>query len=194
MVTEFQAESAENKEGRSRGVMLGIVAVLLFLTGLLSVAAFNFGKQEDRLPDKVATFQVGGAGRHTSDFVEYPQSPPVGGAHNPVWQNCGFYDEPIRNEHVVHSLEHGAVWITYSPNLPTKQIKLLRQMIDTQTHLLASPFPNLPAPVVASAWGKQTRLRSTKDPDLEEFIRAYQMGPQTPELGAPCSGGIGEPK
>jgi hypothetical protein len=47
--------------------------------------------------------------------VDYPQSPPVGGPHNPIWQNCGFYSKPVRDEYAVHSMEHGAVWITYSP-------------------------------------------------------------------------------
>ena len=52
---------------------------------------------------------------HTKEPVDYPQTPPVGGPHNPIWQNCGFYSKPVRNEHAVHSMEHGAVWITYSP-------------------------------------------------------------------------------
>jgi hypothetical protein len=47
--------------------------------------------------------------------------------------------------------------------------------------------------VVASAWGKQLRLEGADDPDLEQFVRAYQRGPQTPEPGAACTGGVGEP-
>jgi hypothetical protein len=46
----------------------------------------------------------------------------------------------------------------------------------------------LSTPVVASAWGKQLRLKSVDDPKLQEFIRAYRKGPQTPEPGAPCTG------
>ena len=30
---------------------------------------------------------------HTEAPVNYPQTPPVGGDHNPVWQNCGFYSK-----------------------------------------------------------------------------------------------------
>src|SRR3954468_21345098 len=43
---------------------------------------------------------------HTEGPVEYAQIPPVGGMHNPVLQNCGFYSKPVGNEHAVHSLEH----------------------------------------------------------------------------------------
>jgi hypothetical protein len=65
---------------------------------------------------------------HTKEPVDYPQSPPVGGPHNPIWQNCGFYSKPVRNENAVHSMEHGAVWITYSPDLPKRLFQNLADM------------------------------------------------------------------
>ena len=91
---------------------------------------------------------------HTKQPVDYPQSPPVGGPHNPIWQNCGFYSKPVRNENAVHSMEHGAVWITYSPDLPNDQVEKIKSLTQ-KSYVLASPYPGLPAPVVASAWGKQ---------------------------------------
>jgi hypothetical protein len=130
---------------------------------------------------------------HTEEAVPYPQIPPVGGPHNPVLQNCGFYDVPVGNENAVHSLEHGAVWITYSPDLPLDQVEALRALSSGRTHVLVSPYPGLPAPVVASAWGEQLMLDGAYDPRLEQFINAFEQGPQNLEPGAPCSGGIGEP-
>jgi hypothetical protein len=124
---------------------------------------------------------------HTEGPVDYGQTPPVGGPHYRVWQNCGFYAEPVREENAVHSQEHGAVWITYRPNLPQDQVDKLRDLASGQSYVLVSPYPELPAPVVASAWGKQLRLEGANDPRLEQFVRAYQQGPQSPEPGAPCS-------
>jgi predicted small secreted protein len=130
---------------------------------------------------------------HTKEPVDYPQSPPVGGPHNPIWQNCGFYSKPVRDENAVHSMEHGAVWITYSPDLPKDRVEKIKSLTQ-KSYVLASPYPGLPAPLVASAWGKQLRLNSTNDPRLEQFVRAYRQGPQTPEPGAPCRGGVGSPE
>jgi hypothetical protein len=130
---------------------------------------------------------------HVGPPVFYEQTPPVGGNHMPIWQNCGFYDAPILNETAVHSLEHGAVWITYRPDLPAEQVGLLRQVARGQPSVLASPRPDLPAPVVATAWGRQLRLDSAADPRLAEFVRAFRDGRQAPEPGGPCTGGIGEP-
>jgi hypothetical protein len=59
---------------------------------------------------------------HVTGQVNYPQTPPVGGDHNPVWLNCGVYTSPVASENAVHSMEHGAVWITYQPTLPAAEV------------------------------------------------------------------------
>jgi hypothetical protein len=130
---------------------------------------------------------------HVEGPVSYPQTPPVGGNHSPIWQNCGFYDTPIANENGVHTLEHSAIWITYQPDLPDEEIDALRQLAHRQPYVLVSPFPGLPAPIVASAWGVQLALESGDDPRLSEFARAFRLGPQAPERGGPCTKGMGTP-
>lgn len=140
----------------------------------------------------VKTYPVSQPG-HVTTTVKYPQTPPVGGDHDPTWLNCGVYTAPVRPENAVHDLEHGAVWITYQPSLPTTQIKALRRLVGGQTYLTLSPYPGLPAPVVASAWGVQLRLQNASDKRLQVFVTKYKQGPQTPEPGAPCTGGIGSP-
>ncbi|MCU1504990.1 MAG: hypothetical protein JWM12_4344 [Ilumatobacteraceae bacterium] len=135
------------------------------------------------------TTYTGLARNHVDTKVDYPQTPPVGGPHNPVWQTCRFYDQPILNEHGVHSMEHGAVWITYRPDLPADQVAVLKAMEPGKGYLLISPYPGLPANVVATAWGKQLYLDSVSDPRLQQFVAYFEVGPQTPEQGVPCQGG-----
>lgn len=144
-------------------------------------------------PEGVKSFQISDRPRHVEEDVAYAQTPPVGGDHSPVWQNCGFYEAPVDDEPAVHSMEHGAVWITYQPDLPHEQVERLRDLAQSQTHVLVSPYPDLPAAVVASAWERQLRLDSASDPRLERFVRAFQLGSQAPESGAPCTDGTGEP-
>ena len=170
-------------------IIVGLI-VVAFLAGFAALVIMDLRQQP---PDVVKTYDVGPGGQHTDGEVDYAQTPPAGGKHNPVWQNCGFYDEPITDENAVHSLEHGAVWITYSPDLPQDQVDQLRALAQSQSYTLVSPYSDLPSPVVASAWGKQLQLENSEDPDLERFVRAYSQGPQTPEPGAPFYGGIGRP-
>ena len=170
-----------------RTVVIGAILVAV-LGGFLAIVLIDRSQQAaSEPPEGVESF--GNLSRnHTQNPVSYDQTPPVGGDHNPVWQNAGFYEEAVPNEKAVHTMEHGAVWITYSPDLPQDQKDKLRDIVKSQDCLLASPYADLPAPVVASAWGKQLKLDSADDPRLEQFISAFRKGPQTPEPNAPCTG------
>jgi hypothetical protein len=130
---------------------------------------------------------------HVASPVRYPQTPPVGGDHEPLWQDCGFYSQHIVTERGVHSMEHSAVWITYRPDLPKDQVNVLRKLATDQSYILVSPWLGLPSPVVASAWGNQLSLDSATDPRLAEFIRQFRQSPEAPEPGAPCIGGAVSP-
>ena len=77
----------------------------------------------------VQTFTYAG-GDHRSGSLIYAENPPAGGPHNPMWQNCGVYDRPLYNEYAVHSLEHGAVWITYRPDLDATQVAALKKLVE----------------------------------------------------------------
>ena len=130
---------------------------------------------------------------HQQEPVTYAQTPPVGGPHHPDPLRCGIYDQPVPNNNAVHSMEHGAVWITYRPDLPPADVEKLRSLVRDQSHGLLSPFPDLPSPVVASAWGIQLKVDSASDPRLAQFIEKYEEGPQTPEQGVSCRYGVGAP-
>lgn len=127
---------------------------------------------------------------HVQGPVDYEQTPPVGGPHADIWQTCGFYTGPIITEQGVHSMEHGAVWITYRSGLAAAEQSVL-EAVAANPYVLVSAWPgdDLPSPVVASAWGLQLRLDGADDPRLAEFVDTYANGPQTPEPGAPCTGG-----
>lgn len=165
------------------------IAVLIILGVLASVIVPPIIDAVQQPPEGVESFEDLEKG-HVQEPVTYEQTPPVGGRHAPAWQTCGYYPAPIANENGVHSLEHGAVWITYRPDLPEDQVTKLREMTEDTTYVLTAPYPDLPAPVVASSWGKQILLDSANDDRLDAFIREYRQGPDTPELGATCSGGV----
>lgn len=142
--------------------------VLVVLAGFVGLSAFG--------------------GDHTVRSVAYDLDPPHSGKHSPVWQKCGFYTEPVENEHVVHSLEHGAVWITYRPDLPADQVTVLRELVRTRDYLVISPYPDLPAPIVITAWEQQTLLDATNLPHLQQLIQEYRDSEAEPEPDGSCDG------
>ncbi|MGQ0826220.1 MAG: DUF3105 domain-containing protein [Actinomycetota bacterium] len=144
-------------------------------------------------PDGTQAFGNDLAHDHLEGDLDYDQTPPVGGAHNPVWQNCGVYDEPVLDENAVHSMEHGAVWIAYAEDLPADEVATLTATGRSSTFVLVTPYPGLEDPIVLGAWGYQLRVDDADDPRVQEFVDTFANGPQTPEPGAPCLDGIGDP-
>ncbi|MFF8914414.1 DUF3105 domain-containing protein [Streptomyces sp. NPDC015032] len=131
---------------------------------------------------------------HVQKQVAYPMNPPVGGDHNPVWMNCNadVYTKAIPKENAVHSLEHGAVWVTYTGKAKPADIEKLGERVRATPYSLMSPVEDQAAPLMLSAWGKQVTVTSAADARVAQFFTKYVQGPQTPEPGAACTGGIAQ--
>lgn len=195
IVAAVQAKQ-KREERRRKFWIYGTGSVVILALVVTVVSVFVVAQQNksqisaaaDKPIDGLQSFD-GLSRNHTSSEVAYPQNPPVGGDHAPQLVNCGIYTDPVNTGEALHSLEHGTVWVTYRPDLPQQQIDALAKEAASHPYELLSPYPDLPSPVVASAWGKQLKLDSADDPRLPVFLQAYLQGPQTPEPGAPCSGG-----
>ena len=125
--------------------------------------------------------------------IEYGREPPTNGDHNPLWQNCGFYQQPIQDRHAVHSMDHGVAWITYRPDLPQRQIASLRPY-SQENYVIVSPYPGQDAPVIATSWRVQLELNSANDPRLEQFVNQFRISELAPLSGNRCTLGVGSPK
>jgi Protein of unknown function (DUF3105) len=122
--------------------------------------------------------------------LTYPTSPPVGGDHGLYFMDCAGenYPEPVPNEYAVTSLEHGAVWVTYQPDLAAGQVRLLADRVSNQPYVFSSPYPGLDRPVSLQAWGYQLKVDSADDPAIDQFIAALRIRAAVVP-GAPCIGG-----
>jgi hypothetical protein len=188
--------------------------ILLYtLTGVLAVGIIAFGAwkvwQQDHQPswqDRAADITGiqnyrqsnpdwfvydPNVGNHKAGILTYPSSPPVGGVHNPHWQSCmgDVYTSEIAKEQAVHSLEHGAVWITYRPDLPQDQIDKLASRVRDVEFTMMSPYPGLDVPISLQAWGYQLKVPDANDDRIDQFINALRKN-ATQEPAAGCSGGI----
>lgn len=125
---------------------------------------------------------------HQNGVINYDQHPPAGGLHNPSWVRCGVYDTQVQVEQAVHSLEHGAVWLSYQPDLAESEVETLQTLVGSRRYVLLSPYMYvpLPTPIVAVAWGVRLEVDSASDPRLAQFLQKYANGPQAPEPGAAC--------
>ncbi|SDX72423.1 Protein of unknown function [Saccharopolyspora shandongensis] len=132
------------------------------------------------------------AGKHVTPAqrVNYDASPPYGGPHDGAWASCNgvVYESPVRTENFIHSLEHGAVWITYNPEgVDGAGVAALREKVQGQQYLTMSPYPGLDKPISLQSWGRQLKVERADDPRVDQFIRATRTNQYThPEVGASC--------
>jgi hypothetical protein len=187
-----RAQQRSSGRRRTLVIVASVSIVVLLLAG--AVAWVILGSRPSTVALTGLTTYPNLSRDHVETKVTYPQTPPVGGNHSAVWQNCGIYTSPVANEHAVHSLEHGAFWITYRPDLPAEQVKVLQDDVKGQSYGLLSPYPGLPTPVAATAWGVQLKVATASDPQLKAFIARYADGSKAPEPHGECTGGIGTPQ
>jgi hypothetical protein len=140
----------------------------------------------------VQTVQYGG-GQHVTpvERVAYDHFPPSGGPHDSVWADCTgtAYKSAVRNENMVHSLEHGAVWIAYNPDkVDQPSVDRLKARVEGKPYTMLSPYPGLDSPISMQSWGHQLKLDRADDPRIDQFITALRQNPNNvyPEVGAPC--------
>ncbi|MCC3764993.1 DUF3105 domain-containing protein [Glycomyces sp. TRM65418] len=124
----------------------------------------------------------------------YEMTPPAGGHHLSAWQTCtgSVYPAPIVDGNAVHSMEHGAVWLTYDPELVDQaQIDALGLLIQGRDYSLMSPYPGQGVAVSLQSWGNRYQTDDPADATIEAYLDAYVLNERfNPEAMATCSGGV----
>ncbi|MFI2435689.1 DUF3105 domain-containing protein [Streptomyces sp. NPDC018693] len=200
-----RAEKARDRRNR----ILTVAASVVVVAGLVVGGVFLVRSQSDDDGSKTVAdaksvaenFTTGTDGvrtwkgklsqTHVTKSVDYPVEPPVGGDHHPVWLNCNgdVYTEPVKNENAVHSLEHGAVWVTYTSAAPKADVEALAAKVKSTPYTFMSPDDKQTDPIMMTAWGAQRTVTGASDPNVDKFFEKYVQGEQTPEPGASCTGG-----
>ncbi|MBB6421430.1 DUF3105 domain-containing protein [Streptomyces sp. AK010] len=205
---EEMRRAEQSRERRNR--VLVIAASVVVVAGLVVGGVVLVRSQDDKGSDTAAASDSSGKGKfvtgedgvktwegklsrnHVSRAVKYASEPPVGGDHNQVWMNCNgdVYTEKLNNTNAVHSLEHGAVWVTYNAAAKKADIDALAAKVKKTPYTLMSPMDDQKDPIMLSAWGHQRTVTSASDPNVDKFFEKFVQGEQTPEPGAACTNGL----
>ncbi|MEU8981652.1 DUF3105 domain-containing protein [Streptomyces sp. NPDC048309] len=206
---EEMRRAEQSRERRNR--ILAITASAVVVAGLVVGGVVLVKSQSDSGKDTASDskgasghFVTGADGvktwkgtlsrNHVTKTVKYPMEPPVGGDHNQVWMNCNgdVYTKAINNMNAVHSLEHGAVWVTYNSKASDADVKALAAKVKKTPYTLMSPVEDQKDPIMLSAWGKQRTVTGASDPNVDKFFSEFVQGKQTPEPGAACTNGLSQ--
>ena len=139
---------------------------------------------------------------HQEGAITYSQQPPTSGPHNPSPLNAGVYSTPQAENHMVHSLEHGAVEIYYEasgPNaLPSAVVGELQTLAQGK-RVIMTPAPepldagtvggkSVATSVAFAAWDRLRQCPSTitvaqASIIARSFIDRFTNADSAPEAG-----------
>jgi hypothetical protein len=194
-------KSIVNQRQTPWGVIIAAVLVVAFAAGVITYAVTrSSGSSSGDKPASATADQIAKipgivhktitSRNHVAGVVNYgADSPPFGGNHNQYWAQCTgiVYDHQLANENAVHTLEHGAIWITYRPGLDQASINTLSEKVLGKNYMLLTPYAGLKTPISLQAWGYQLFVDSASDPRIDQFITDLRLNPNTvPEYGASC--------
>lgn len=184
-IKKTQKEVAKQNSQKSQApknlgrIIIGVAAILV-IGGII----FFFAKQGEPLgPDFSREVPYEGDSHlPEGTFVTYQSNPPASGNHWPTPLNDGVYNKEKPDEAVIHSLEHGRIWISYKPSISAEIIAKLEKLGDGQG-LIVTPRNANDTDIALAAWNRLDTFNIENgildEKRVKEFIKRYKnKGPE----------------
>ena len=175
-LAEYQAQLKKRQRGKLVWWTVGSVAALAVVAAI--VVSYVFAPQYAEYAEGSSGAEIEGVETYENSTthvevgteVDYAQTPSAGGEHYPMWLNCGIYTEPQQDEYATHSMEHGAVWLTYDPAQVSEDDIATLESIAPRTYAILSPYEGMDSPISIQAWNAQLKVDAADDPRLADFF------------------------
>lgn len=158
-----------------------LASLLIFGVLALNSIANQTPPIDHSLPDKseiIPTLESPHV-QHGEQHPPYDSNPPTSGPHFAQPPNWGNYPEGLSDEALIHSLEHGGIWISYRDRNP----EIIQQLEDIarrySSHVILTYRPTDDSPIAVAAWGRLLKLDKVDSGQIYNFIARYRFkGPE----------------
>lgn len=169
------------------GIALATLIILVSGIWLLTAQGSN---EQAKLSKPLMGDEIPDLGRgHVADStqLQFNSNPPTSGQHYAKWTTRGIYDKPQPDGNLVHSLEHGAVILSYKSDLSKEDVEKLKSVFSSASvsKKIMVPRDNLDLPVALTSWGRLLKLQTidaTSEAKIKEFMETNED--RGPEKGA----------
>ena len=116
--------------------------------------------------------------------VTHQSNPPTSGNHWPIPLFPKLYDVEKPDEAIIHSLEHGRVWISYKPSIPEETKQELTKLLQGRAGVILTPRLANDTDIALAAWGRLDTFNISQDGTIKEdrilnFVNRYlNKGPE----------------
>lgn len=112
---------------------------------------------------------------------EYNSNPPTSGSHYVQSANWGVYQTELPDEQVIHNLEHGGIWISYT-GIDDATKSALEKIAKSNSKIIVTPRSKNDAPIVLASWGRLQKFQTLDEQAIRAFIEANRN--KSPEPSA----------
>src|SRR3989304_4285331 len=163
--------------GKTHYIIIGVVGGVSLLAGIIYWTISASGTTE------IGQFIADQGREHIEKGAKHPaynSNPPTSGWHYTNPADWGVNQKELADEQLIHNLEHGGIWISYSEKLDGKSVDLLEKFVDGySTKVILTPRVKNDSPIVVAAWNRLLKLDSFDEQKITEFIKAYKdKGPE----------------
>jgi hypothetical protein len=179
---EAKIGESSRRKGRLASYLIALIILALLGYGFYFLVKKELPEGEDRsreIPIQGEEHIAVGA-----EHESYNSNPPTSGPHYAEPARPGFRgSEIIADEHIVHSLEHGLIWISYRPEVGAEVIEVLKDF-DTGLVVITEREAN-ETDIALAAWGRLDTFdvgETLSEQDVQRIddfiIRYVNKGPE----------------
>ena len=167
-------------------------SIFILILGLIIVGIYALvqsGAPEGRdFSQKIPLLGVSHVPIGSISLDEYNSNPPTSGKHYDTPARPGFRENVIEDGHLIHSMEHGLVWVSYHPRIGEEAEKL--RDVNSQFVVITKREAN-DEDIAIAAWGRLDTFNledGTIDADdlqrITDFVKRYSnKGPESIPAG-----------
>lgn len=176
----------------------GLTAAIALLAAAVALAACGGSSLRDdpRLTEFDNEFTTDSQ-QHVGATVEVPYEqieggiPPYGGPHDGYTLPCGIYEDAVRVEQAVHSMEHGAVAIWWEPSRASQDeveelSRIARRHLEAGDFTILAPLQGIGSKIVLASWGERMRLDAVEEDTIDAYFSLFKHNAPEPVEAGGC--------
>lgn len=169
------------------------IMIVAFILGLVGFGFLVATKKSPPLPGQEIPIL---SRNHVADGTKitgYNSNPPTSGDHYAVPEDWGVYTEELKDEQVLHNLEHGGVWISYNCNYQNVKVEgnvatssakansgtpecdqLIKNLEGIakgyKSKVILSPRSKNDSQIAVASWGRLLKLNEFNQKNIADFV------------------------
>jgi len=144
---------------------------LIIFGGIISLIVWFSIQSEKKRPGELFTNQGQKHIAVGATHIEYNSNPPTSGPHYATPANWGIYQDELLDENLVHNLEHGGIWISYT-NIATStiaQIEALAKLYPDK--IIVTSRSRNDSKIALASWTRLLKLDQFDEKIIVDFIK-----------------------